>query len=260
MKADRTTQLIDYLEGNLPAPQRQALERELAGSAELRRELEDLRTVLRDLEGVEEEAPPARLRDRFYAFLDEEKESSQAEARKHRFRLGAPDWRIAAAVALLVIGVGFGALWQRNLRQQEQIQALVDEVQQTRKLMVLSLLEQNSASQRIKALNTVQRERPGHDPQIVEALLRTLHTDDNINVRVKAAEALLEFADRPEVIDALVAALPRQEHPEVQITLIDVLVALKAKQAVDEFRHILEAEEKLDVVKNRAAAGIEQLM
>jgi len=259
MKADRTTQLIDYLEGNLPAPQRQALEQELAGSAVLRSELEALRTVLHDLEGVEEE-PSSRLRDRFFTFLETEKESLRAEAQKYRFRPAAPDWRIAAAVALLLIGVGFGVLWQRNLRQQEQIQALVDQVQRTRKLMVLSMLEQNSASQRIKALNTVQREHPGHDPQIVEALLRALNTDDNVNVRVKAAEALLEFADRPAVIDALVAALPQQEHPEVQITLIDVLVTLKAKQAVDEFRHILEAEEKLEVVKNRAATGIEQLM
>lgn len=264
MKENKMSRLIDYLEGRLPEEQRQALEAELGQSESLRRELAALRQVFSDLDAVAMEQPGPELHDRFYRFLEEEqREVSRNDApdgEGTRRALRRFEWRVAAAVALLIIGLGFGMLWQRNLKQQQQINELVAEVQQTRKMMVLSMLEERSASQRIKALNTVQRERSSVDDQVIDALINTLNTDDNINVRTKAAEALLQFADHPGVVPALIRSLHLQEHPEVQITLIEVLVASRAEGAVDELQEMMEREELMEVVRNKAAAGVEQLM
>ena len=126
--------------------------------------------------------------------------------------------------------------------------------------MVLSMLEERSASQRIKALNTVQRESSSVDDQVIDALINALNTDDNVNVRIKAAEALLSFTDHPDVVPALIRSLHQQEHPEVQITIIEVLVASRAEDAVDDLQEIMEKEELMEVVRNKAAAGVERLM
>lgn len=261
MKQDKTSILIDYLEGRLPAEAQQRLEQELEQSEALRDELASLREVLTEMSRVSEEQPGPQMRRRFYDFLEkQEKPVLRPEKTAPVFRLRRVEWSVAAAVALLIIGIGFGTLWQRNLKQQEQINALVSEIEQTRKMMVLSMLEEPSASQRIKALNTVQEEPRGVDRQIIDALVNTLNTDDNVNVRAKAAEALLNYTEYPGVIADLTRSLQLQEHPEVQITLIEVLTASKAEGALDEFQRIIEQDEVHEVVRNKAAAGIQQLM
>jgi len=261
MKQDKTSILIDYLEGRLPVEAQQRLEQELEQSEALRQELASLREVLTEMNQTQEEQPRPELRQRFYDFLeDQEKPVLKPEKTAPVFRLRRAEWSVAAAIALLIIGIGFGTLWQRNLRQQEQINTLVSEIEQTRKMMVLSMLEESSASQRIKALNTVQEEPRGADRQIIDALINTLNTDDNVNVRAKAAEALLNYTEYPGVIADLTRSLHLQEHPEVQVTLIEVLTASKAEGAMDEFERIIEKDEVHEVVKNKAAAGIQQLM
>lgn len=263
MKQDQTERLVDYLEGRLAGEARDRLETELRNSPVLREELEGLRQVLARLEAETDILPSPDLSQRFHRFLEAEtlkQETESAGNRKKALRWPGMEWRVAAAVAFLLIGAGFGTLWQRNIQQQQQIGILVDEVRQTRRMMILAMLEQNSPSERIKALNVVRRQQSHSDPQIVEALIQRLLTDDNVNVRAKAADALRSFPDQPAVIDALIQSLQSEEHPEVQLALIDVLVAIRARQAVQAFQSIIEQEEKLDIVKGKAAEGIEVLM
>ena len=255
MREEITALLIEYLEGSLLPDERQALEARLATDANLRRELESLREVIDTLDAIPREEPSPMLRQRFESLLAAEMKETRSGLRIYHW-----EWAAAAAIALLIIGSGLGVLWQKNLRQQQQIDALITEVINTRKMMVLSMLQEPSASQRIKAVNTVREEPASIDEQVVFALVNTLNTDDNINVRVKAAEALLSFVDHPGVVGALVESLPRQESPEVQIVLIDLLVTARATDAVDEFHEILQRDDVLEVVKNKAAAGIGQLM
>lgn len=261
MKGDVTSYLIDYLDGSLSASERQALESRLAADAELRRELESLREVMEALDAVPQEQPQPQLRQRFETMLAEETAAAAAPARPlPGLRHYRWEWAAAAAIALVIIGSALGVLWQKNLRQQAQINALVTEVVNTRKMMVLSMLQEPSASQRIKAVNTVRQEAASADDQVIRALIHTLNTDDNVNVRAKAAEALLHFTDHPGVAPALAESLANQDSPEVQIILIDVLVAARAREAVDEFRKIIKRDDVMEVVKNKAASGIGQLM
>lgn len=262
MKAYDSTTLIEYLEGTLAADEQEAVAKAVAGSPELQQELDNLKMVLQQYDNQKEEIPSSNLRSRFYDFLEKEEEANLQQSPGRLislFRLRKVEWGIAGAVAILLIGMAFGQLWQRNQRQQAQIDALVDEVATTRKLMILSMLQESSASQRIKALN-VSRETKAADPQIIEALTNTLLSDDNGNVRMKAATALMNFADQNGVKEALIQALAQEERPEVQITIIDVLVAIQARAAVGTLEDLLKKEDLMEVVKNKAADGLQQLI
>lgn len=262
MKPDITDQLIEYLEGTLPEAEARDVERQLADSEELRQELRDLEILLNTMDTVKMEHPSNQLSQQFRQFLAQEEQKvtkTKPEPSARVITLRRIEWSIAAAIALLAVGVAFGTLWQKNVRQQQQIDQLVAETENTRKMLILSMLQEQSASQRIKAMNTAVEERATH-PQVIEALIQTLLVDDNVNVRMKAAEALGQFGQQKEVITALTKALRTEESPEVQITLIDVLTSLRAKEAMDEFKTLMKKDDLLDVVKNKAAYGVEILM
>jgi hypothetical protein len=107
--------------------------------------------------------------------------------------------------------------------------ALQQEVKEMKQLVMLSLLENQSASERIRAVSYAEA-LPGLDPAVREALIRTLDGDQNLNVRLAAAEALGRFPDSEEVRQALVGALERQPDPMLQITLIHLLVNMEEKE------------------------------
>jgi hypothetical protein len=104
---------------------------------------------------------------------------------------------------------------------------LREEVRHTRQLVALSLLQQQSASERLKGVDWSNRmTRP--DPQVLSALLHTVNYDQNVNVRLAALDALHQSANNEMVRRGLVESLDRQTSPLVQIALIDLLVEASA--------------------------------
>lgn len=264
MSRDRTDQLIDYLDGLLPEAERQELEQELAKSEPLQKELQEIKQLFAKVEDLPLQEPSKQLKATFYEQLEahiKEKKSSDT----HWLQLGARQWTIAAAVALVLIGLAFGSLWQVHQKSQEQITLLHSEMELTKKLLMLSILEQSSASERIQALNKVQaavREQKyeSSDQKIIDALINTMNFDDNINVRTKAAESLFNFSDAKGVVEAMIESLKVQESPEMQIVLIDILTEVKAKNATETFQTLVGEEGIHEVVRQKAAYGIEKLL
>lgn len=264
MKTDIHSQLIEYLEGTLPNAAVRELESTIAQSPELRRELKELEVLLQTMDDVPLEQPSSNLYRNFHQILEKEQRPVLKKLHKNHHSSSVITFHkiqryAAAAVILLAVGLGFGTLWYKNLTQQKQIDALVAEIQNTNKALVLNMLREESASQRIKAVNTAVEEEIA-DPQVIEALIHTLYYDENVNVRTKAAEGLAQFAGERSVINALTKALKTEKSPEVQITLIDLLTHLKARGASDTFKNLLKKKDVMDVVKNKAAYGMEVLM
>ncbi len=248
--------MMGYLDGSLSSEEKRRFEEDLDASPKLRQELDAIKAVDSLIQDIPAEEPSAKLDSELaYLLASEERKTRSGRPWRRISPLG-----IAAAVALLIIGSAFGVLWQRNQVQQEQIDLLVGEVQDTRKMMILAMLDERSPSGRIKALQTVQKQPVGPDAQIMEALLNTLNTDDNVNVRIKAAEALGTFGNHPGLGRALASSLRVQGHPEVQLTLIEILIQLQAQDAVDDLRKIMDDEQTHEAVKNKAAYGIQQLL
>lgn len=256
MNTSQNDQLIAYLLGDLPEKERQEVEQELDHSPALQQELQELQLVLGLLDAQPEVEPSHYSRDQFYQFLEAEARPQAAQRGPIRMWTG---WRAAAAVALLAIGIGFGVLWQHNNRQQEQILKLSEEVVETRKLLLLAMLQDPSASERIQAMNVSTRDFQA-DQRVMEALINRLQNDENINVRLKAAEALGNFMDQPGVAEAAIQSLELESSPEVQITLIESLVQGQRKEAVPGLRRLIQREDIPKVVRDLAAYGLQRMI
>lgn len=166
--------------------------------------------------------------------------------------------RLAAAVALIILG-GFSGFWLGRETDSERYGQLQEEMQQVKQIIWLSNLQQRSASSRIMAIETLNDQATVAD-ETLEALIRVLNTDSNINVRMTAAEGLYRFGDQDKVRLAFAESLVIQQDPALQIILIDMLVQLEEKSALDELQQIVADDQVIQQVKNKAYEGISKLL
>jgi RNA polymerase sigma factor (sigma-70 family) len=166
-----------------------------------------------------------------------------------------------AAAAVLMIGVAVG--WYAAPRtppasSDAQIAAMRGEVGDLREMVSLSLMQQQSASERLKGVSWIgQIDRPSSE--VVSALLDTLMHDPNVNVRLASIDALRRFAGRPDVQRATVDALTTQTSPMVQIALIDMMVELNDREAVAPLRRLSLDDMVNKAVRERAAWGLQRI-
>ena len=192
--------------------------------------------------------------DNFFQKIDAQEESDQNRQVQHKLLGG----RIAASVALALLGF-LGGIWYGQEKTSDEVVALREEFKDMRKTMLLSQIQQASASERIQAIQASQLS--DEDNQTVsEALLLTVASDPNVNVRLAAIEALNTHADQNAVRTALAQTLNAQDHPLVQIAIINQLVNWGEKEAVPELQRLVQSDEVEEIVKQQAEIGINQLM
>jgi HEAT repeat protein len=136
--------------------------------------------------------------------------------------------------------------------------ALVDEVQTTRQSLAVSLIDKDSASERLQGIN-MSHTLVEPDDKLLDKLLSTLDSDPNVNVRLAAVEALYLFHDHPKVKKGLIDSLSQQSSPMVQAALIDLMVSIRERRAVDALKSLLEEEGVNPEIKDRAEQGIKRL-
>ncbi|GAB3882217.1 HEAT repeat domain-containing protein [Spirosoma agri] len=179
-------------------------------------------------------------------------------------RLTSWTTRIAASVALLLLGFLGGRLYDHRQAGGTKNQPVasadgdVAPASEMKKVLAFERMPKTSASERIQAVNQ-SYELTQVDRAITQLLINTLNFDANVNVRLAACQALTRFENEPEVREALIQSLAIQTDPNVQLTLIDVLVSIKEKRAVDEIQRLVQNQNVLDVVRTRAEEGINRL-
>ncbi len=153
---------------------------------------------------------------------------------------------IAASLLLFTLGWMLGRGWPDGNTHpaQDRLGKIDQRMESMQQMLMLSLLKQPSASERIKGVS-LSYEVGEDQPEIIDALIETLNTDENTNVRLAAANALFTFQELPKVKSALIASLKVQEDPAVQIALINMMIAFKAKEAKETIQEFLEKEEKM---------------
>ena len=171
----------------------------------------------------------------------------------------APPLASALAACLLLVGFIVGEHYSTTRPvSNPQIASMQAEVTTLRQLVALSLLEQQSASQRLQGVNySTQVERP--DPEISTALLHALRFDNSVDVRLAALDALKRYKDDRQVRAGLLTALQDQQSPLVQIALIDLFVEMRESSAKEGFRRIEQDTKVNPAVRQRAQWGIQQL-
>jgi hypothetical protein len=247
--------LIDFIDGKLQEVDRQRIEKELTTNEEAYKLYEQLKEVMSLMDRSSSYQPSSQLQSSFEKMLNAEMASTQ-EGKV--VKLQPIFYRVAAAISLLIVGVALGFWINKYQLQQEAITKLQEDQKKTQLMMMAMMENQQSASQRIlgvKAAYTAQQP----DDEMVRTLIRLMDEDPNSNVRLAAIDALRKFNDDEVVRKALVSSLSKQTDPTVQISLIQLLVEMKEKDAVKSLQNIIDNEETLPAVKDEAHVGLFQL-
>lgn len=245
--------MIDHIDGKLSGELEKYVLTHIDKHPEARKEYDQLKVVIEEMHAEEELEVPARGKEDFLKMLEEQ----QPVTPKGKVIRMESKWvaRIAAAFALIVLGYA-GGKWSAN---QQELEALRAEMEQTKQLVIVAMDNEGSASARMKGVLT-SHSIAEPDMEILNALINTMNTDKNINVRVAAIEALGNFADQEEVRNALIQSLSNQEYPAVQLKLISLMVELGETRAVEPLQNLIHNDEVITVVKDEAQYGLFKLM
>lgn len=133
------------------------------------------------------------------------------------------------------------------------------QVTSIKKVLAFDSMAQTSASDRIQAVNQ-SYELDQADREITQLLINTLNFDANVNVRLAACQALMHYENEEGVREALIQSLRIQKDPNVQLTLIESLVAIKERRAATDMQRLARNQQVLDIVRLKAQEGAGVLM
>ena len=246
----------------------------LAVCPDCQREFSSLAQTLSAVDKLPSAKPGPRLRANFYALLEEEKNSAASiraavERRQRAARLTLWRWILSPAVAIAIALTAFhaGSRYAAPApasaptddravkRELAELRTKVDSVGQ---LVGYSLLQQRSTSERLQTvLATLDNKNPNQ--KVLGNLIGALALDPSVNVRLSALDALYPHADQQLVRSGVLASLPREQNPLVQVAMIDFLVAARDRDATPELEKIARNETVDRAVRDAAKRGLAQL-
>jgi hypothetical protein len=131
-----------------------------------------------------------------------------------------PASRWIAAAALVAFGFFAGAWFATRGGDMDTLRR---ELQSTRSLVALSLLQQRSPTDRLQGIGWSTRVA-APDSSVIDALFDTLDQDPSVDVRLAAVEAIGNLPEDAALGTRVVASLRQQESPLVQLELIEIIV------------------------------------
>lgn len=244
----------------LSAGERALLEQYLEQGEISLEDLTDLSQLQAFVNKIETPAPPENMSTGFYQQLAEVKRKSEKRTGWFvQLWTAQPVLRWAYSIGLVVVGLGVGLLLQSSEQDEDKLEILSAEVSEMKEMMMLTLLEKESPSDRLKAVNLTS-ELPEASARVTEALMHTLNNDPNVNVRLASLEALYPYASHPKVREGLIRSIARQESPLVQMAMAEMMVALQEKGSVENLQKILKDQNTPPEVKERIQKSIEVLI
>jgi hypothetical protein len=166
---------------------------------------------------------------------------------------------IAASIILFMAGFLTGRTQRENHLKDQEILALRQEVNETKNLMILNLINQQSASKRILAA-TYAEEVDVLNPEVMNALLNSLNNDYSANVRLASLEALAKYTDDPNIRLELVKTFDNEKDPIIQLNMINLMVLLNEKSSVQIMQRLVNDDLTPETVKEQAKKGLEVLL
>jgi hypothetical protein len=275
--------ITDYLLGLLPEAERVVFEQRLAVDPLLRKEVEELQAVWQALQRTEADTDKD-MDDAFYKALQGEKMlehnviAFKPSPWKQYLRYAAAVVGVAFTFWLgrqtAPVQVEYRTIAVENpqkltsdvtttLKQPEafssgfisspktdrnnvmqEIASLRREMKMTQELVILGLLKDQSASERLKGVNYAAALNDPK-PSVIQALIKTLREDESLNVRLSTIETLERFKQADDVKRVLVNQLAQTNEPTEQTTLIETLVRMRVKEGLPIFEQ-LQKDEKVD--------------
>lgn len=259
-----------WINNELKPAEKEKLEQHLDGCPACREELASMQQLWALMDEAEVPDPSPKMQAGFTAMLNDFK---TAETRRKQASAGLKvqmgwllqwrqKWPLAYTFAIILVGFGCGYLFfdlKGGKRQDQQMSALTTQVHELKQTMALALMENPSASERIRGVSYTAEIKHA-DKEVIEALLATLNNDPNVNVRLSTLDALTRLANHPEVRLGLVQSITTQESPLMQSAIADVMLKLQEKRSVKSFRELLKQKNLDNGVRDKIKATITQLI
>jgi len=271
MKCEQYQELFtDYMNKQLTTEQQTELETHVAGCDSCGHELAAMKELWDELGDMETPEPSVNIRVKFYAMLDTytasvaEKRGFWDRVTDNSSRLWQlqPRWPLAYSMIVVLISFACG-YWvfysSRTDKQDQQLQALSSQVHELRQTMMLALLENPSASERMRGVSYTSEIKHA-DKQVISALLATLNNDPNVNVRLSTLDALAHLSDHAEVREGLIRSILDQDSPLMQSAIADVMLKLQEKRSIGSFKELLKQKDLDRGVREKIKETITQLI
>lgn len=259
--------VLEYMKNKITKKREKELEEILIKNGYSSKELKKMKVLYGQLDEIPIPEPDEAMSKNFYTLLEDQKENiSVSKNPLHEIR----EWlrlfdhqkialRFAYSFILLLAGWIVGYWFTPNSGYNEQLNYMSSEIQDMKTMMAVSMLNQESPTERIKTIHQFQY-LDSDDATIITALLNTLNNDENVNVRLIAIEALVNLTDNIRVREGLISSISQQESPLVQLALAAVLVGLKEKTAVGQFKELLNKKDLNDSVRDRIKNNLKKLI
>jgi HEAT repeat protein len=252
--------LADWHMGRLDAAAAAEIEQHLNSCADCREALVATAFVLNSINDLQDPEPSFQMKADFRAMLDDFK----TKEKKPVFRESVWPWllqpRLRLAYGLIVLlCVGGVYLLGHSNKQEQEVQDLHAQVHDLKQTMMLTMLDNPLASERIKAVNYTN-DLKKVDSQVINALLATLNNDPNVNVRLSTLEALAALGNHPEVRTGLIKSITIQDSPIIQLAIADVMLKLQEKRSVGSFKALLKQKDLDNEVKRKLKETITKLI
>lgn len=241
--------LTDKLHGKLEAASERELAEHLSSCPTCRSEAEEIESLWQQLGTLAdtEEVPTTRMRVRLWSALSVYEEGRGGlggwlRRAIERVWPREPAWQLGFTAAALVVGLlAGGRLAPRAPDASGEIQALRGELRSMQETISLSLLQHQSASERLRGVD--MSARVGPDERVIGALLETVQHDENDNVRLAAIEALAPVVAQPLVGRELLDVLGRQDSTLVRVSLAELLLRSGVPGAEQAVRQLVAGDE-----------------
>ena len=268
---DYREQFTSLLTDTFDQAERSKLETHLAGCADCRREFEAARKIWDLMGEIPQPEPSENMRAGFDSILSNFKEELVAKknpvsewlTKLTEYWLRQAQPRLAFSLLLVAIGLFCGYILhqpgQTATSYNRQIDSLSSQVSEIKQVMMLSLLQDPSASQRIRAINYTE-DIGSVDLKVISALFTTLNEDPNVNVRLATLDALVKLAGEPKVREGLVRSIDLQDSPLMQSAIADAMVKLQEKSSVQSLRNLLNKKGLNQMVKINIEKSISKLI
>ena len=258
--------VLKYLEGNRTQKQKEEIKTRLKELGYDIRDLDNLITLNDQLDKIPSAKPSLAMTDKFYEMLNDYKLQNHKNKnplglffgwlKSHNYQKGV--FRFAYSIIILFVGWAIGFWISPNPRVDTQLEFMVSEIKELKTMMSITMLNQPSPTERIKAINALQSINHG-DGRVVNALLTTLNTDKNVNVRLFALDVLVQKADNPQVRQGLINSIGRQDSPLMQLALADAMITLREKEAIGQFKLLLQKKELNYSVREKISKSLKIL-
>jgi hypothetical protein len=268
---DYKDQFTALLTDSIHQKERSMIENHLEACSACRKEFEAARKIWDLMREIPQPEPSLSMRTSFDAMLNNFKQETIVKRNpvgvwinklREYWSLQAQP-RLAFSLLLIAAGLIGGYLLhqpdQSALSYNKQIDSLTSQVSQMKEVMMLSLLSDPSASQRMRAVSYTD-EISNVDLKVIGALFTTLNEDPNVNVRLATLDALVKLADEPKVREGLVRSIDLQESPLMQTAIADAMVKLQEKSSVMSLKRLLGKKGLNQMVKNNIEKSIQKLI